>query len=475
MNSRRIHSLILLADFLWISVALLGSFYLRYPGNLALGFSQPVHGSFLLILSVSLGIWFLLYHVMDLDCFQGGWQLSAMISKTSITVLLHLAAIETWGYSTRLYYPRLVLFYFGILLWAGVILIQVSANSLLRAQARAGRTRKVVVIGDNNLSREVVHRIRRHPELLYEVVGFLSPFGSGEFSNGNDCASGMSGFSSLDALEFLRKLNVQVVIVLPKHAPGIELQNFLVRCQETGILIHLLPQPYELYISRPKLIEIDGFPLVSLEQSSFSRVAQTTKRIFDLVLSLVFLTPAILILAFAGGALWMKKGRFLRKEMRCGRLGRPFAMYRLDIELDDARASKFDKFLHRLSISELPQLFNVLRGQMSLVGPRPESPERVRDYSEWQKQRLKMAPGMTGLAQVNGLREQHPSEEKTRHDLQYTLHWNAVLDLVLLLQTIWTLAGRVMTHRKIAAAPIVESPLPSPRKSIRPMIQSTGE
>jgi len=84
----------------------------------------------------------------------------------------------------------------------------------------------------------------------------------------------------------------------------------------------------------------------------------------------------------------------------------------------------------------------VLSGQMSLVGPRPESVERVRDYSEWQRQRLKIKPGMTGLAQVNGLREQHSSEEKTRYDLRYMVRWTPIIDLVLLLETVWTLAAR---------------------------------
>jgi lipopolysaccharide/colanic/teichoic acid biosynthesis glycosyltransferase len=94
----------------------------------------------------------------------------------------------------------------------------------------------------------------------------------------------------------------------------------------------------------------------------------------------------------------------------------------------------------------LPQLWNVLRGDMSLVGPRPESPERVKYYSEWQRQRLKVRAGVTGLAQVNGLREQHSSEDKTRFDLQYILNWSPLLDLSLILQTVWTLLSRGLSQ-----------------------------
>ena len=475
MNSRRIQLLILAADLLWNLFALTASLLLRNHGDLRYGISQSAQGSFQVILAVSCAFWICLYLVRGLDCFRGGWQSSAMISKITMAVMFQMVAIVIWGYGTRLYYSRLVLLYFGVLLWAGVILIRFAAYGILRAQARAGKTRKVMLFGENSLSREVLYHIRRHPELRYDVVGSLSPLGGAELPNGNDAVGGPAGLGSLDALKLLAELRVQIVIVATKHAPKMEVQNFLVRCQEAGIQIHLLPQPYELYISRPKLIEIDGVPLLCLEQPSFSLVAKATKRSLDLVLGSVLLFPAIVVLAVCGGALWLRERRFLRTETRCGRHGRPFGMYRLDIETEEGRATEFHKLLRRLSVSELPQLFNVLRGQMSLVGPRPESPERVRGYSDWQKQRLKVTPGMTGLAQVNGLREQHPSEEKTRHDLQYVLHWTPVLDLVLLLQTIWTLAARLMAHQEKAAPLSAKSSLSSRHEVSQPIVPSIGE
>jgi lipopolysaccharide/colanic/teichoic acid biosynthesis glycosyltransferase len=90
---------------------------------------------------------------------------------------------------------------------------------------------------------------------------------------------------------------------------------------------------------------------------------------------------------------------------------------------------------------------------MSLVGPRPESPERVKSYSEWQRQRLKVQAGVTGLAQVQGLREHHSSEEKTRFDLQYIIHWSPFLDLSLLLQTVWTLLFRGLDRERLSSGP----------------------
>jgi lipopolysaccharide/colanic/teichoic acid biosynthesis glycosyltransferase len=95
---------------------------------------------------------------------------------------------------------------------------------------------------------------------------------------------------------------------------------------------------------------------------------------------------------------------------------------------------------------------------MSLVGPRPESPERVRHYSDWQRQRLSVTPGLTGLAQVHGLREQHSSEEKARFDLEYIFHWSVFLDFSLILQTGWTLVVRLLRPLANNAKPVVEVP-----------------
>jgi Bacterial sugar transferase len=128
--------------------------------------------------------------------------------------------------------------------------------------------------------------------------------------------------------------------------------------------------------------------------------------------------------------------------MRCGQYGRPFRMFRLNVDRLPVNAGPGERFLDGLSISELPNLLNVLKGDMSLVGPRPESLERANQYSEWTKQRLNAKPGITGLAQVHGLRDEHSSERKARFDLQYCLRPSLFLDLTLIVQTVWTLLAR---------------------------------
>lgn len=448
MSNKRIHLSIFVSDLAWSALALLASVFVRYHAIPSRALSTMHSANFLALLGLSVVTWLLLYRVMDLDCFRHGWQASAMISRISLAVLFDFALVASCGYFAKLYYSRLILVcYFGFL-WVGIVLIRLGAYQILRLHQQTGRARKVALIGDHKLSREIAYRIRRHPELLYSVVGFLTPFGHAEVSNETSPAQVSNALTSLDAAAFLKKAGVQELIVSVKHAPPLEMQNFLARCQQEGMHVHLLPQPYDLYISRPKLTEVDGIPLLSLDTPHLSTVSRAFKRTFDFSVSAILIGPATVILAIAGGILWFRERRFIRRELRCGRNGQQFGMYRLNIETDEAVASHFHRVLHRLSISEVPQILNVLHGDMSLVGPRPESPERVRDYSEWQKQRLRVLPGMTGLAQVNGLREQSSSDDKTRYDLQYILHWTPLSDLIVLLQTFWTLAARLLSESR---------------------------
>jgi len=360
------------------------------------------------------------------------------------------------AYLTKLYYSRLLLIYFGGLLFLGFLLIRIGVYHFLRTQHRRGNTKKTVLVGNERFTREFAFKILRHPELLYEVVGTLFPVGASV--PGPDGAITSGGLlSSFDVLRALAERKVHELVVLFDESPGVEFQSFIARCQAQGIKIKLLPRGYELYASKTKLIEIDGLPLICLENPPIGPGAAAVKRAMDLTIGGLLLLPATCVFIAAAVVLLRHKRGVLRRELRIGQGGRPFWMYRMDIDREEEGGPTYERIMRDLSISEIPQLWNVLLGQMSLVGPRPESPERVRHYSEWQKERLKAKPGVTGLAQVNGLREQHASEDKTRFDLQYLLEWSPFNDLILLLQTIGTLAKRCLPGREGAKATAVAS------------------
>ena len=130
-------------------------------------------------------------------------------------------------------------------------------------------------------------------------------------------------------------------------------------------------------------------------------------------------------------------------------------MYRLNVDRLPQNMSRTERILDEVSVTELPNLINVLRGDMSLVGPRPESYDRAKRYSDWTRQRLNIKPGITGLAQVHGLRDRNSSEEKAHFDLQYSLKRSLFGDFSLILQTIWTLMARVLRRTSHLSAPDV--------------------
>src|SRR5262249_11781494 len=144
----------------------------------------------------------------------------------------------------------------------------------------------------------------------------------------------------------------------------------------------------------------------------------------------------------------IQKGKALISDPRCGRNGRVFQMYRLNC--NRASAATLERLLQTLGISELPQLWNVMKGEMSLVGPRPETEERVKRYSDWQRQRLTCKPGMAGLAKVHGLRKKNVSEDKPYYDLRYIQDWSLLPDLPLILQPAWTIFHRCFKKKPAA-------------------------
>lgn len=427
------------------------------------GVLLPYNESFYRLLAVaSVGVWIALFYKTKLDCLEGGWHLHLTLSKVAMGTGFLLGAVLTFAYLVRLYYSRLMLAYFAGLLLIGFLAIRAGTYVFLCWQQKKGRAKKVVLLGSERFILEFNSKILRHPELLYEVVGTLCTARTDDARGAVIAESSNWALSSEDVLSALKERQVSELIVLLDESPGLEFQSFVARCRTQGIAVRVLPLGYELYTSKPRLIQIDGFPLVALEQRSVGPAAAIFKRAMDLVIALFLLPPIAFMLACSAIVLRFKKRRVFRRELRIGKDGRSFWMHRLDLDYSGADIPAYEQFLLHLSISELPQLWNVLRGEMSLVGPRPECPKRVRDYSEWQRQRLKAKPGMTGLAQVNGLRDRHASEEKTRYDLQYMLEWTVFMDIVLLLQTLGALVRRSYPKHSVpnlnTPSQIIENP-----------------
>ncbi len=443
MKVRSIRYWILAADLLCICGALTFAIALRYANTIdRVNFSQYFQTYALMVLGAFI-VWVLLYFEMSLDSFKGGWHLPSVVSKVIVAVSLLMLVVITFAFLTQHNYSRLVLLYFAFFFAFGLIGIRCLVRSYVTSRLRSTADHRCVILGNGRVARELADKVAAHPELHFQVVGFLFPDES-DVSNGFTGSVGtpLASVKTLQVLELLARENVQKLIIVMSQQNGTEVGKLIAECRKSSIQVYVVPQWYDLYVSKAELVDIDGLPLLSLAERNPSGITLALKRAIDVVLSSGLLLLVSPLLLFAALFVYRKKGKAFRAELRCGKEGIPFQMYRLNVERHATNPQRYERLFVRWSLTELPQLWNVLHGDMSLVGPRPESAERMKHYSDWQRQRLKVRGGVTGLAQVHGLREQHSSEDKARFDLQYIFTWSPLLDLSLILQTAWTLLFR---------------------------------
>jgi exopolysaccharide biosynthesis polyprenyl glycosylphosphotransferase len=241
----------------------------------------------------------------------------------------------------------------------------------------------------------------------------------------------------------------EVVLALPAEAHT-ETLALAAMLQDTDVNLRILPDVFELVAMKARIEDFFGLPLISIREPSVSPIQARVKRAFDIAVStvlVVLLSPLLL-----GIAIWVKldsRGPVLIHQRRVGAGGIPFYMHKfrtmvwdpaaLDRNVEkrpnDPRVTAAGKFLRRTSLDELPQLWNVLKGEMSMVGPRPELPAIVEHYEPWQRKRFLVPPGMTGWWQVNG-RAERSMHLNTEIDLYYVQNYSILLDMQILARTV---------------------------------------
>jgi lipopolysaccharide/colanic/teichoic acid biosynthesis glycosyltransferase len=448
VKTQKLRYLILSADLIW-TVAAMGLAYLLRYGWVAEKTKQSSILAFMAPLVLALFLWSALSTWLRMDGFRGGWRVPAVLSQLFPAVLGLMAMLFASGYIAQVFMSRLALGYFGVLLFLGFVVIRLTLRSFLVSRYRVGAVRRAVIVGDGPLAREMATTIDRHPELLCQVVGFLYPAQNAFDLSSAEAATDLVSLQTVGIVELLQSRRVDEIILTVPEPGHSEILDLAAGCRSAGLTVSLVPQPYELYLSKPELLDLDGLPLLQWEGAEAVEANPLWKRVLDLAMTVCLLPLALAAIAPAAVVLKLRKGKGFRSELRCGHHGREFWMYRLNSDRHATGLPTHEFLMQRSSLTELPQLFNVLQGEMSLVGPRPEGPERMRHYSDWHKQRLSVKPGITGLAQVHGLRDQNSSEDKTKYDLQYVLHRSPFQDISLLLQTLWTITLRLFQWRGV--------------------------
>jgi exopolysaccharide biosynthesis polyprenyl glycosylphosphotransferase len=329
-----------------------------------------------------------------------------------------------------------------------------ATGAILRA---AGHQRRAILVGTGGHIREVARALTDGGSKIglrsrIEVVGFLSPLALP--------ANGLRSLGTTAELErVLAAERVDEVIIADPDFPQGEAVALVDRCHQRGVRVRIAPSTMEILIHRAEFVPGESVPLFELKPPVFEGIDFALKRTFDLVGATLLLVLASPLLA----AIWVavkatSKGPALFHSMRPGIGERPFAclkfrtMYvdsehmQADLEglneasgalfkiRDDPRTTPVGRFLRRFSLDELPQLWNVLRGEMSLVGPRPLPERDFEKLEEWHRKRYLVLPGITGLWQVSG-RAELDFDDLVHLDFLYLEHWSLAVDLTILLKT----------------------------------------
>lgn len=372
-----------------------------------------------------------------------------LVSRAIVGSAVLSGGVAAMAFFARASFPRSVIVVFLVAFFIATLIPRLVLRAVIYGKRTFPATKQAVVIGTGRVARELVAKIEEDPTLMCRVVGCLAPEAHGTSVPVCDAVA-RETMSTVGIAKYLTSNNIeQVFIVLPNGGDS-EVQKLVAECRNAGIEVAFVPYAYELYVSRAITQDVGGIPLIWIERRAAAPHFLAIKTLADYVTALALLLITAPLLVVTAAVLRATRGQALRRELRCGERGRPFWMYRFSVDRYSTGLNTFENLVVRTSLSELPQLFNVLRGEMSVVGPRPESPDRVNRYSEWEKQRLLYKPGITGLAQVCGLREQHSSDEKARYDLQYPLSWSPLLDLTLIVQTALTLINRGIVGLKVA-------------------------
>ena len=450
-HSKLLEHIMLAGDLLAVAVCWLLAYVMRfYVLGPPLRSGIPPLYPYLLMLLPILVVWGVSFRAFDLyrpRRIASHLSEAADLAKASSLGALVLVAVMTFLF--REYeYSRVVIVYFWLLSIAAVWLARGTFREALRFARRRGyNLRYAVVVGDGELAATVVSRLAARTDVGIEVLGVV-----GDDKEGMGSARRLGGYSDLRAV--LDAHVVDHVILALVHEDYGRLGGLLEAVGDEPVTIHVVPDLFRFASLRGGVEEFEGMPFIHLRDSPLHGWSQVTKRVFDLVFSgalLIGLAPVLLLLAL--GVKLTSRGPVLYRQERMGLDGQRFRMLKLrtmrvDAEVgtgpvwtaqDDPRRVPYGALLRRLSLDELPQFVNVLRGEMSVVGPRPERPffvEQFRRTVPGYMLRHKVKSGVTGWAQVNGLRGNTSLEKRIQYDLEYIERWSLWLDVKIIVLTV---------------------------------------
>ena len=382
-------------------------------------------------------------------------QMSRLVRSTMMAMLIMICI--TFIYQP-FFYSRLIFLYDLILT---IVLLGFSRfvwGAVLGALRKRGvGVVRVLIVGAGEVGRTVIRTVMAQPEFGYQIAALVDDH--------VDSTTPMIGpVPALEDTQHLPQIVAEksideVVVALPWSDHKRILEIFQT-CEQLGIRARTVPDLFQLSLNRVDVEDLGGVPLIGLRPAAIRGANLFAKRAIDVILGSLMLLVASPVMALLTLAIKLDSpGPIIFRQKRVGMHGQEFVVYKfrsmregadeekeklLDLNemhgplfkmREDPRITRVGRFMRRSSLDEVPQVFNVLRGEMSLVGPRPHTSQEVAQYQVWQKQVLEAPPGMTGLAQVSG-RSQLSFDEQCLLDIYYIENWSPVLDAKILLRTI---------------------------------------
>ena len=450
-----LRSVLMAGDAAAMGVAFVAAYHVAGPLTtrwLGLKNVLPIH-RYLWVLAVGVPMAWVLF------AYFGSYDLARLerwiagVGRLVMPLFLHgvlLAALVFFA-KEELFARRVI----GVLIAFDFLAVAVGRGVVMWVALRTGRSeerlRRILLVGGGQGARRFLEWVRGSGWGI-SVVGALA-----EPDAGLDCP--VLGPLSAVGEVLDREVVDDVVVAEPPRDLG-ELRRVIQKCEEVGCIVHILSDFFEAALSRPHVESFGGMSFLTFTRTPYAPALLAAKRLMDVVGAAALLTVTGLpMAALLLGMRLTSRGRAIFAQQRVGLNGRLFTMYKIrsmveDAEAmraeldalnetdgptfkiaDDPRLTRLGRVLRRFSLDELPQLWNVLRGDMSLVGPRPPLPSEVSRYERWQRRRLSMRPGMTGLWQIRG-RHRTGFDAWMRHDLEYIDNWSIALDLKIMLRTI---------------------------------------
>ena len=375
--------------------------------------------------------------------------------SVSVATVFAILAFAGFLYLSYRDVSRWLFVTFAVLDLAFLVAWRVLARLVFRLlNGRAYRSRRVLIVGAGEVGQRVASMVRGYTWAGLHLVGYLDD-DSQKRDNGLPVLGGVD-----DARQVVQQARIDdVVVTLPRRAYG-RVNQLVAALHSLPVHVRVVPDYFSLALYRATVEDFGGLPMINLRDPALNDVQRLFKRLFDLVVGSILTLLALPAMGLVALAIKLDSpGPVLFRQQRMGESGRLFTMYKFrsmvagaaemqeqvnDVDgeghvihkkRDDPRVTRVGRFIRRFSLDELPQLFNVLKGDMSLVGPRPELPWLVEKYEPWQRKRFAVPQGLTGWWQVNG-RSNKPMHLYTEDDLYYIQNYSLLLDIVILWKTI---------------------------------------